>query len=71
MNAMPDQERSADASVVTNGCDCGWSSTGPIEEVVAATIDHGSRVHNMAATREQVLAALGVADPAQESSRAR
>jgi predicted small metal-binding protein len=36
-------------------CVCGWESTGGEDEVVAATLDHGLRVHNMAGTREQVL----------------
>ncbi|HYX10791.1 MAG TPA: DUF1059 domain-containing protein [Candidatus Acidoferrum sp.] len=36
-------------------CACGWEMTGGEDEVVAATIDHGRRVHNMTATREQVL----------------
>lgn len=36
-------------------CACGWEASGAEVEVVAATIDHGSRVHNMAATAEQVL----------------
>jgi hypothetical protein len=36
-------------------CACGWAAEGPEDEVVAATIDHGLRLHNMAATREQVL----------------
>lgn len=50
-----------DASTVTNRCVCGWEITASVEEVVAATIDHGQRVHNMAATRDQVLAALAAA----------
>jgi predicted small metal-binding protein len=36
-------------------CACGWEVTGTEDEVVAATIDHGGRVHNMEATRDQVL----------------
>ena len=43
---------------VTNRCACGWEVTGPEEVVVDATIDHGKRIHNMDATREQVLAVL-------------
>jgi predicted small metal-binding protein len=42
----------------TNHCACGWEVTGPEDEVVDATIDHGKRIHNMEATREQVLAVL-------------
>jgi len=36
-------------------CVCGWETTGPEDEVVAATLDHGLRVHNMGGTREDVL----------------
>ena len=54
--------------IVTNRCACGWEITGPVDEVVEATIDHGARIHNMAATREDVLAALG-RGPAEESRR--
>lgn len=37
-------------------CACGWEAVGNEDKVVAATQDHGRRIHNMAATREQVLA---------------
>jgi len=46
-------------NAITNRCACGWEITGPVDEVVTATIDHGARIHNMRATRDQVLAALG------------
>jgi predicted small metal-binding protein len=43
-------------------CACGWEVVGSEDEVVAATQEHGRRMHNMAATREQVLAmAVGAA----------
>jgi predicted small metal-binding protein len=42
--------------LVTVRCACGWATTGSEDEVVAATIEHGQTVHNMTATREQVLA---------------
>lgn len=42
--------------IMTVRCTCGWERTGSEEEVVAATIDHGQKLHNMTATREQVLA---------------
>jgi predicted small metal-binding protein len=54
-------------------CACGWEVVGTEEEVVPATQEHGRRVHNMAATRDQVLAmatsgpragAMDPADPA-------
>jgi predicted small metal-binding protein len=56
-----------DPDLVTNRCACGWEMTGPVDEVVAATIDHGKRIHNMVATRDEVLAALGRApEPAPD-----
>jgi predicted small metal-binding protein len=36
-------------------CACGWETTGSEDEVVAATMEHAERVHNMHATREEVL----------------
>ena len=42
----------------TNRCACGWEVSGPEDVVVDATIDHGKRIHNMEATRDQVLAVL-------------
>ena len=51
-----------DHAEYTNRCGCGWEVTGPIDTVVDATIDHGQRIHNMDATREQVLAAVLRAD---------
>ena len=42
----------------TNRCACGWEVTGSEAEVVDATIEHGRRIHNMEATRDQVIAAL-------------
>ena len=43
----------------TNRCECGWEVNGPLDEVVDATIEHGRRIHNMEASRDQVLAVLG------------
>ena len=40
------------------GCACGWEVIGSEDEVVAATIDHGQRIHNMTATRDAVLASV-------------
>lgn len=37
-------------------CACGWEWAGDVEAVVAATQDHGRRIHNMSATRDDVLA---------------
>jgi predicted small metal-binding protein len=51
----------------TNRCACGWEVSGSEDEVVDATIDHGRRIHNMEATREQVVAALHGTAPADGS----
>ncbi|HEY6569233.1 MAG TPA: hypothetical protein VIZ22_03040 [Candidatus Limnocylindrales bacterium] len=45
-----------------SSCACGWEVTGTADEVVAATIEHGGKVHNMEATRDQVLARAEVVD---------
>ena len=37
-------------------CDCGFEVHGNADEVVAAMQAHAKNVHNMSATREQVLA---------------
>jgi predicted small metal-binding protein len=57
----------AGAAEYSNRCECGWEVTGGLDEVVDATIDHGRRIHNMEASREQVLSVLmaGRADPAE------
>ena len=51
-----------DGRQFTNRCACGWEFRGTRDEVVDATIDHGARIHNMEATREQVLAVLSHAE---------
>lgn len=51
------------------GCVCGWEITGPEDEVVEAVIEHGRRIHNMVATREDVLKqATPVEEPAESAS---
>jgi predicted GNAT family acetyltransferase len=48
-------------------CVCGWEAVGAEDEVVEKTLDHGLRVHNMAGTRDEVLArAERLSDPAPE-----
>ncbi len=42
-------------------CACGWETSGDEASVVEATIDHGRTVHNMIASRDEVLA-MAVAD---------
>jgi predicted small metal-binding protein len=55
----------------TNRCACGWEVTGSEDDVVDATIDHGRRIHNMEATRDQVVMALRASSPADSSPDAR
>jgi len=47
-------------------CVCGWETTGPEDDVVTATLDHGLRVHNMGGTREDVLQRAERLDAADE-----
>jgi predicted small metal-binding protein len=47
---------------ITVRCVCGWETSGPQDDVVAATVEHGQRLHNMTATRDEVLA-MAVATP--------
>jgi hypothetical protein len=42
--------------VIATRCACGWETSGSVDMVVAATIDHGRRVHNMVASPDDVLA---------------
>ena len=44
-------------------CACGWEATGTEDEVVMATSEHGGRVHNMRATRAEILAMAVSTDP--------
>jgi predicted small metal-binding protein len=45
-------------------CVCGWETAGDEDAVVAATQEHGRRLHNMEASREQVVAmAIGETEP--------
>lgn len=41
---------------ITVRCVCGWETTGPEDDVVIATAEHGRRMHNMIPTRDEVLA---------------
>jgi predicted small metal-binding protein len=43
-------------------CACGWETSGSEDDVIAAAIEHGARVHNMRPTREEVLSMV-VTDP--------
>jgi len=46
-------------------CACGWETSGSEDDVIAAAMEHGTRVHNMRPTREEVLAMV-VRDPEGE-----
>ena len=43
-------------------CVCGWESVGPADAVIAATLDHGRRVHNMEGTEDEVRARAEVVE---------
>ena len=45
----------ADATIHVR-CACGWETAGSEDAVVAATSAHGERVHNMVASRAEILA---------------
>jgi hypothetical protein len=54
---------------ITVRCVCGWQTSGPEIDVICATQEHGERIHNMRATREQVLA-MAVSAPASAEAGA-
>ena len=60
----------SDPGQFTNRCACGWEVTGTEDAVVDATIDHGRRIHNMEATRDQVLTVLRETGPTAAEARA-
>ncbi len=45
-----------DDAMTTVRCACGWETTGSEDDVIAATTEHGRRLHNMTPTRDEVLA---------------
>ena len=45
-----------DDESITVRCACGWETTGAEDDVIAATTEHGRRLHNMTPTRDEVLA---------------
>ena len=51
-------------------CACGWEVSGLLDEVVAATEEHGRRLHNMVPTRDEVLAMLVPLDAQAPASAA-
>lgn len=56
MTPMPEHNRSMSDEPMRVRCACGWEISGTEDEVVAATGEHGLRVHNMRASREEILA---------------
>jgi predicted small metal-binding protein len=64
------KEEAMGDETITVRCACGWEVTGPEDIVVEATVEHGTRVHNMTATRDDVLAmAVTAATPEDSSAR--
>ena len=55
--------------ILTIRCVCGWETTGTEDEVVAATAEHGRRMHNMTPTRDEVLAMAVAPDKVAEAER--
>jgi predicted small metal-binding protein len=53
--------------ILTVRCACGWETSGPEAEIVPATVEHGRRLHNMDATREQVLAMASITPADREA----
>jgi hypothetical protein len=49
--------------LIRTRCVCGWETSGPTDVVVAATIEHGRRIHNMVGTPEQVLEQAEIMQP--------
>jgi hypothetical protein len=39
-------------------CACGWEARGTEDDVIAATQDHGRRVHNMEASHAEIMAMI-------------
>lgn len=50
-------------------CACGWEASGTEDEVVAATTEHGERVHNMRPSRAEILAMVVPNEPIEETGR--
>lgn len=48
-------------------CACGWEDEGDEDQVVATTQAHGRELHNMEATRDQVVA-MAIPDEAPQDS---
>jgi hypothetical protein len=55
MTARP-EENAPMSTTMRVRCTCGWETTGTQDEVVTATAEHGERIHNMRATRDEIIA---------------
>ena len=64
---MTDERRDTNRRY-TNACASGRTIEGGLDEVVDATIVPGRRIHDMEATRDQVVAALETRDRMAEAS---
>lgn len=69
MTARPEQNAPMSHSIRVR-CGCGWEATGTEDEVVSATAEHGERVHNMRASRDEILAMAIEADGPGDVPRA-
>jgi hypothetical protein len=59
-----------EATTLRVRCVCGWEVVGTEDDVVPATQEHGRRLHNMGATRDEVLAmATAETNAADDSPR--
>jgi predicted small metal-binding protein len=56
-----------DDGVITVRCACGWETIGAERDVIEAATEHGRRLHNMAPTRDEVLAMALDRSQAQDS----
>lgn len=65
---MSDSAARTDAgSAIRVRCACGWETVGPEDAAVADTQEHGRRLHNMTATRDQVLAMAAPVEPQDDA----
>jgi predicted small metal-binding protein len=56
--------------ILTVHCACGWEISGTEAEIVPATVAHGRQLHNMKATREQVLEMASIPPADRETAGA-
>ena len=56
LEGEPMQEKAPDTRMLVVKCECGFEVRGPKDQIVPVVQKHGRELHNMEATREQVLA---------------